>query len=514
MSSLRSETMATAAASSTANNAAISLSLAALQTMLENGSKYLSTIDLGHLSVCSKTAYDMAEETLAWKPIFERAALLGAVCTTEFVHPSWQVEHKKTNWMGEIGILECFSKPSLQVLAATGYKRAAMCLRSKTCYFCGMMASNANPLTMTRTCDMCADSDQNSWIMSKSKAKEAFLLSETDCSALRNATIPFANFNPDGTAQTSVLLLISDVMAASFAKYGGADGLAAEFAKRKAKAVSRYEKSQSTDKPQKKRPKIQQLSDHPANDLGSLRYFFGMSNLPIPTVISGHANEPMRMTHATKCKVCKVRGTIRDIVLHERLEHFISTSGDDDAVVPKPCRPFQGVSLSVPVQIQPAGELVQLFANAEIQYECGSKNLSWQGCVAKEFNSKFDFGNNCKVVIDCDMFIGTVIDNNSITIICQTENAAVPMDLAYFAWSNEEYEPFNEAGEKTFEKLKTALGLEATSSSQLLAALISRALPLQGFFASFCHDEPSEEDFPIIHGACTLLKACLETNDG
>lgn len=47
-----------------------------------------------------------------------------------------------------------------------------------------------------------------------------------------------------GKAQTSVVHLISEVMEASYAKYGGADGRAAEFATtKKHKGVTKYMKT-------------------------------------------------------------------------------------------------------------------------------------------------------------------------------------------------------------------------------------------------------------------------------
>jgi hypothetical protein len=52
-------------------------------------------------------------------------------------------------------------------------------------------------------------------------------------------------------------------MAASYAKYGGENGLAAELPKRKIKALRNYETRALSIVPQKKRPEIEQLSDRP-----------------------------------------------------------------------------------------------------------------------------------------------------------------------------------------------------------------------------------------------------------
>ena len=252
------------------------LTFKALQVTLEHGSEYLTKVDLGNLSACSRTMDNMTEETGAWKLIFQDAAAAGAECKPEYLPMQWHQTHKKMTWDGEPGLLECFAKPTSQVIASVGYKRAAGCLLSKTCFHCGRMAAVANPVTMMRVCDLCSESNENLWIIAKTKAKEAFLLSEKDCASLRSASVPFSlTSKPGEKAKNSIVYLMSDVMQASYAKHGGADGLAAEFAKRKAAAASRYQKKQNTDKPQKKRPKIEQVSDRPANNLSSLRFFCG-----------------------------------------------------------------------------------------------------------------------------------------------------------------------------------------------------------------------------------------------
>jgi len=494
-----------------ATNAVAELTLGAFQMVLMHGSKYLTTCDLGRLSICCKTMSNMTEETGAWKRVFEEAVSGAAMCKAEIVPIQWHKNHKKSTWNGEPGLLECFAKPTSQVITSAGYKQAASCLLSKTCFHCGKMAGTANPVTMTRTCDGCSDSLESHWITSKSKAKEAFLLSENDCSSLKSASIPFVmSIKPDAKVKTSVVFLISDIMELSFAKHGGADGLAAEFAKRKTSAANRYQKKQSTDKPQKKRPKIEQLSDRPADDLASLRYFCTMSNFPIPTVIPGQIGR-VEMTHSSKCNVCNARGTLRDIVPHERLEHNIYSTEYTEDVVPETCPPFAGVSLSIPPEISPAEELVQLVASAVVQYESCSANYSWdERCVSKRFNTTFTFG-DCRVAVDCDKFIGTDIDVNNIDISYQTRPSTLPVRLLHLEWG-ETFDPFDESSKKSFQKLNAALGLQETRSSQLVAALIARAVGVEAFLESYCEDDPSEAAYPNIYSAWTLLKACRDTS--
>ena len=258
--------------------------LAAFQTVLTHGSKYLTTLELGRVSICSKTTLDLAEECV-WLSVFQQAAAAGTTCVRdEVIFGDWEESHVPVSWMGEQGILDCFTNPDPCILASVGYKHASRCLLSKTCFHCGKMAGSANPIAMIRVCGTCAESNQEFWLMSKSKAKEAFLLSDKDISALPSASFPYSTSKkPDAKVGTSVVLLISHAMEASYAKYGGENGLAVEISKRKVKASRNYEKRAQSNVPQKKRSNIEQLSDRPANDLASLRHFFGMSALPIPT---------------------------------------------------------------------------------------------------------------------------------------------------------------------------------------------------------------------------------------
>lgn len=104
---------------------------------------------------------------------------------------------------------------------------------------------------------------------------------------------------------------MSDVINASFAKYGNADGLAAEFATRKTKSIARYTKSQDTAKPQKKRPKIQHANDRPADNPRQLRYW--AQTLPAGVSIpKANGGVPDTMSFAIQCAHCSCQGTAAD----------------------------------------------------------------------------------------------------------------------------------------------------------------------------------------------------------
>jgi hypothetical protein len=265
--------------------------------------------------------------------------------------------------------LSCFSKPDKNIIAKVGYKRAAGCLLGKSCHACGKMAANANPLLFTRVCKPCAVADEASFPINKSKAKEAFLLGEKDLMDLPSAA--YESKTLAGKDCISTLLLMSDVKEAAFAKYGGADGLAAEFARCMSAAVERYAKSQSTAKPQKKRPKIEKMSSRPADDVRKLM-FFGAS---LPLGIAFREKErraypstigsPLKMDNSVTCNRCGKMGLWSDVIMHERLEHGI----DMHQLHPQPWSWADGLSMleDVPGVTQ---ELLQLFSTASITYTC------------------------------------------------------------------------------------------------------------------------------------------------
>lgn len=162
-------------------------------------------------------------------------------------------------WNGEPGLLPFFLNPDQRTLERVGFKRAAGCLLSKHCFLCGRKTATANPFTMTRTCQKCYWNNADFYAITNAKAKSAFLVREKDLRPLVSISHQVPLFTNENGHGTSVMYLLSDVQNVSFAKYGGADGLAAEFGARTEKAMVKFNKSQSTDKPQKKKPKVSHL---------------------------------------------------------------------------------------------------------------------------------------------------------------------------------------------------------------------------------------------------------------
>lgn len=151
-----------------------------------------------------------------------------------------------------------------------GYKQAAGCLLGKCCTHCGQLSAYANPLTLERVCKECYEADTSSYIITKTKAKQAFLLTEKDMNALHLLPVKasFADIGLCGDRSiTSCFYLAADVKNAAFSKHGGADGLAMVFQQKKEAASERFLRRQATIKPQKKRAKVERMSDRPADNL-------------------------------------------------------------------------------------------------------------------------------------------------------------------------------------------------------------------------------------------------------
>lgn len=259
----------------------------------------LSILDLGRLSITSNAVSLLFQECQVWKSLFQKASdanrveYSGSHDTGNFLFTG----HAFTTWMSEPGLLSCFSDPEESVIVniPDGYKRALGCLLRKSCNRCLSMSGSAHPFTMERLCASCYDDDESLLLMSTSKAKEAFLLSDKDCNALPK--VRFSGCTLSGKPCSHFLLLLSDVKATAFRKYGGADGLATKIQERKEAADERFRISQSTSKPQKKRSKIERISDYPADNPKNVRFWGDC--LPIGTVVGDKTN--MILDHSLQC---------------------------------------------------------------------------------------------------------------------------------------------------------------------------------------------------------------------
>lgn len=276
----------------------------------------LSLCDIGRLACCSKAVSDVAGQAPLWRQLFDRAAKSGRARTYE---ASRFVQSYATSTVcGEDRLLSCFADPSDAVMDAVGWKKAAACLLSKQCVGCDELCALANPITMQRRCAECSKADPSAYLINKTNARIYFCLSDSDLRPLRKAT--YENKTPNKKNCVSTLYLFSDVQAIAFKKYGNADGLAAEIGKRRTTALERYERSQSTSKPQKKRPKIERMPDRPGEGENMQKLILSGGGLPVGTC----ADLQSCILHQSVCcrhAHCGAMGSVEDIRLHEKLVH-------------------------------------------------------------------------------------------------------------------------------------------------------------------------------------------------
>lgn len=245
-------------------NADGSLSLAAIQIVLRHDFSLLNKRELGRLSIASKSTQKMADFWV-WRKMFASALAIGRTFPAPILSPGMPLSaaaaFQVKSWNGEAGLLPFFLNPDARIVERMGMKHVCGCILSKHCFHCGKMAATANPLTMTRICQTCSATNEDSYVVAKARAKEAFLLGEKDLKHLVSVSHQVPRIT--GGIGTSIMYLMADVKDAAFAKYGGADGLAAEFVTRTEKAMSKYNTAlqimaldTSSKPPPKKRPKV------------------------------------------------------------------------------------------------------------------------------------------------------------------------------------------------------------------------------------------------------------------
>jgi hypothetical protein len=364
------------------------------------------------------------------------------------------------------------------------------------------MAAEAIPLVLKRVCPWCV-SNPSWWLIVKSTAKQAFLLNDKDLAKIPSCSV--AGIFPNEKSNMT-LYHPNDVKELAFAKWGGADGLEAEISKRAEKAIVKHEKSQSTPKPQKKRPKIEKMPKRPAENLQQLRAF--VSHIPIGSAYRNKSGE-LKMTPPVKCSTCNLMGSTDDIVMHERLEHGVFKIPDTRD------RNFLHINRSSApenlTRVVVSEEALRIPVGGSIEYTLSSgyfvdnpegKWLS-QNCL-------FTFG-ACKISVDLTGFDGSFGDDDTGTlqIWFQTGSYHVPKVLLYDSWGLMENATKLKANEEYVQRLKEAIGLSQTSSVQLLAMLISRAMPIRDFLGLGNRDDDSPyfDSVPLYKATRKLLRA-------
>lgn len=148
-----------------------------LSVLINHDPALLTLRDLGSLCSASHAVATAMDNASIWKTLFETCVANSTKMRDNIQWRHFSYGFKICSWNGEAGLLDCFANPSTTVLEkAGGYKAACGCLFGKTCVTCGIMVGEANPLTLKRLCSTCSEEDQASFLISKIKAKESFLL--------------------------------------------------------------------------------------------------------------------------------------------------------------------------------------------------------------------------------------------------------------------------------------------------------------------------------------------------
>jgi hypothetical protein len=317
-----------------------------LSIVLAHGLPFFDWKDLGIISACSKAIQQLVDnfEQVLWKPIFEAAVAGGKgyelrrELLPHYLFNDWVL------WDEEHGLLSCFYSPHPGVINTCGYKQAARSLVTKNCQKCGQLTANVVPLTMMRLCPECADNDERSYLITASKAKQAFLLYPKDLHKLpRKVILPVEKFGFFG--EVSNFYAITDVRDLAFTKHGSKEGLEKEIDTRKHKSAQRFDEMQTTKQIKVRRPKIERMSSSPSDNLKALRFVGAKHGIPVGTVYEPRApvprtvtpvaiphmtqnlREAFPMTVSIKCSLCNISGDAANVALHEIRDHPNSTLG-------------------------------------------------------------------------------------------------------------------------------------------------------------------------------------------
>ena len=483
------------------------LALQALSRVLTHGPDLLDRAELGRVSSLSADIRTAADGT-AWKATFAKAATIASkpfvphvpsrYCSKpcksgycEFVE--WIDTRQKVEWgTDQTSVLDCFTAPDQAVLDRVGYARASRCLLSTTCYYCGDLASRANPLTLIRTCKSCAaDQEESAALILTTKIAPNFFLDDTeDLEGLPKATV--IRPGRSGMASSTVYLL-SDIIEAAHAKYGGKDGFLDERGRRLAqKQPTRRNPSRgsgsssSTSVPAAGNLHKKLKTDACAFDPLVFRCS-AMEALPIGTIEDDHLSKWISRKSVI-CASCDLEGPPGSIRDHEWVVHGEFTDPAwrrrEVAFVGKTEEDFSYEHVDA---LDEPGELKDLLETIKAEYsyeedirfqdeEYGATNLSLWKCrfVFKESGSvitihlrdySFDYVTHPGVV-----------SSNFVWVSAQVGDVGKPITklLEMFTDGMQGIEEVAEASGAVFEKVLHALGLQETSPSQLLLSLVMR----------------------------------------
>ena len=480
----------------------------------------LDIATLGNLSVVSPHLLSLTQP--AWRLLYRRAVTAGspayAVETTTYL---WRSDTLLNTWSGEDGLTPCFAAPHPDVISRLPgqYKTAAACLLTKTCATCGECAATAHPLTFRRLCDDCTRDDVGGYLILKSRAKAAFLVGEADLRPLEkySVTLPVML---SGRECHSTVYLLSDVRSLAYDKWGGREALARRIDVREGRIVehgratraAKRQKTESSDTSNENGGRMTTRSStsgcncnedgderepyRPFEDDLALRCW--IDSIPIGVLL-----DDGRMVGAVECKdgACGLRGSVRDIALHERLEHGMRHLGFDadpdmefNTEVPEDLATFDNDVLehvpnerefrrkTVFVMVMPDDGETPPMPMVREMCSCTIKLDDEDVTVASDLLhiSTFDSVN--------EFLAGNFEDAEEkgvYKLSCQLKPYGMAMELLRIGVGFDS-DMYFEAPLEHFNKLTAALGLPATqlNAAQLLASLILSSQPKEAFLGT------------------------------
>ena len=219
----------------------------------------MPTKSLGCLAQAHPRLRALVDHSDAWR------TKVKAVPRIYKIHNEYGIFNKSISqtWDGEDCLPDHFLSPSPALIG--GWKKQYKMLASRNCEHCGgfqleqlgdtslilrllilvagAMTCCANPLRMERICNDCVKAKLELSVISASKAKENFLLSEKDVASLPTVLVTSPFFNKIGTsARTMSILSMKDVLDTAVVKWKGQQGLLDEIKRRSAAAEERYTK--------------------------------------------------------------------------------------------------------------------------------------------------------------------------------------------------------------------------------------------------------------------------------
>ena len=253
-----------------------------ISTVLDSDYKLLRLVDLFALMRTSKGVSAAVQIAEHWETLYCKytAQCIHAFNASPSAFRGIRREFLiRQTWDDENGLLPAMCPPSaiaepgrmqmnvLQRIRSddplrSPWMKACQCLLATSCHYCGALAANVNPVVLERACKGCSTSQPGLRTLTRSKAKEKFLLTDKDIDSLPFAWIasPYRALN--GKDECTLFSYVH-VRLAALKRWGSEQGLIDEIKRRKAAAVARYEASLSTDKPQKKRSKLCHMDEDP-----------------------------------------------------------------------------------------------------------------------------------------------------------------------------------------------------------------------------------------------------------